>query len=810
MKTEDTISIQPTAQQVESSGTERHKEEVWRYGGCQACMGSPCPIRAKIENGKIVKIEGQMLPGLDGKICAKGLASIDQIYSPDRLRYPMRRVGKKGEGKFERITWDEALSDIAAVLRKYKNDGHPDYVHLAYGCGRIGNIPLLHYFSQVYGTPNFSHHHGDSCNASGSAAASITGAAGKPDYANAKYILEVSHNPLGGGTANAHFSVGAFHEAMRKGTKIVVVDPRLSETAALPGADWIPIKPGTDGAFFLGLIHVLISDKRYDECFLQTYTNAPVLIDSDGSPLQNEKNEFFVWDPSSGGATELKNCTQPSLLGSYKVSVGGRRRNCKTAFQQLVDRAARYSPEAVSEITDIPSAKIKEIATDMAAAKPAVATNWNPPRSCFYTNSMQTWRLRHILAMLLGSFDVPGGMMFAELNNIVNYRLGYPKEMPAIFPLAPPPTEPVGPAALPSIELDTDRFKHPFAIAIPKFTRRGILEEKPYPTKAMIVYGNSLLNSPTHTQEYQRAIEKDDLFLVAIDIWRNDHIDYADIVLPDACSLERLEVFTEQWGNHLKVVNALLPVVEPVDEARDVADIFIGLAEKLDFKAHFKFTKEEWFDAQLKPLGIDRRDLEKNGAYYQQSDPLYYRFPYRIKPKTPTGRLEIFATHSSILDLYQKTRDPHADPLPDHLPLTIGKPSAENEFYLLSAKCAITETASSQDNVYLMEEHIDGLGLTCLWINKKKAFKLGLKDGKTVRIWSESTGAEGRVRIKAYEGIHPDAVFAFVGFGHKSKTMTVARGKEGINVNEFIPDHMEWVSGAAAVQEALGKIARIQ
>ena len=161
-----------------------------------------------------------------------------------------------------------------------------------------------------------------------------------------------------------------------------------------------------------------------------------------------------------------------------------------------------------------------------------------------------------------------------------------------------------------------------------------------------------------------------------------------------------------------------------------------------------------------------------------------------------------------ILELFAKTGDPHADPLPDYVPLEIGEPKASNEFYMLSAKCAITETALSQDNAYLMEEHIDGLGLTKLWINADKASELGIRDGDMVRIWSEATGAEGVIQARATEGIHPSAVFTFVGFGHKSKEMSVARGKEGINVNEYIPDHMELVSGTAACQEGLVKIER--
>ena len=321
---------------------------------------------------------------------------------------------------------------------------------------------------------------------------------------------------------------------------------------------------------------------------------------------------------------------------------------------------------------------------------------------------------------------------------------------------------------------------------------------------------NSLLISHTHTQEYRRAIEKEDLFLVVIDIWPNDHVAYADIVLPDACSLERFEVFTGHWENNMRVVAPLLPVVGPLYDTRDISDVYIDLAEKLGLKEYFNFTKEEWFDAQLEPLGIDRKYLQEHGAYYEITEPTYYRFPYKIRPKTPTGRLEVYSTLPPISELFARTGDPHADPLPDYIPLEVGEPRDDNEFYLLSAKCAITETALSQDNAYLMEEHIDGLGLTRLWINADKASKLGVKDGDMVRIWSESTGAEDVVRAKVSEGVHPSSVFAFVGFGHKAKTMAVARGKEGINVNEFIPDHIELVSGAAACQEGLVKIERVR
>jgi len=781
----------------------------WRYGGCHACMGSPCPIRAKVVDGRVVKVEGQKIPGIDGRLCAKGHTLIDQLYRPDRLKYPMRRVGKKGEGKFRRITWDEALTEIASVLKKYRDEGHPEYVHLVYGCGHIGNIPMYQYFSKVYGTPNFSHHHGDACNGSGVAASRVTGATGRSDYQNAKYVLEVSHNPLGGGLAPVHSSVGAFNKAMRKGTKIVVVDPRLSETAAIPGAEWVPIKPGTDAAFFLGLIHILIADKLYDEDFLLKYTNAPILIQSDGYPLRDAEENFLVWDTATNNVRALDKAGSPSLLGTYEVVIGGSKKVSKTAFQLLAERAEEYSPQRAAEITTIPAEKIMEIAAGIGAAKPAVSTNWNPAHSCFYTNSMQTWRLRHILAMLLGSYDVPGGMLLVGLDNIRTFLTGSSEDELAIFPLAMPPVKPTQSVTASSIELDTDSFSYPCADAIPKFARRGILEEQPYPIKTMIVYGNSLLNSHTHTQEYRKAIEKEDLFLVVIDIWPNDHVDYADIVLPDACSLERLEVFTELWENSIRVVVPLLPVVRPLYDTRDISDIYIDLAEKLGLKEYFNFTKEEWFDAQLEPLGIDTKYLQEHGAYYESTEPTYYRFPYKIGPKTHTGRLEIYSSLPSILELFAKTRDPHADPLPNYIPLEVGELRADNEFYLLSAKCAITETALSQDNAYLMEEHIDGLGLTKLWINADKASKLGIKDGEMVRIWSESTGAEGMIRAKVTEGLHPSSVFAFVGFGHKAKMMAVARGKEGINVNEFIPDHMELVSGAAGCQEAIVKIERI-
>jgi thiosulfate reductase / polysulfide reductase chain A len=788
----------------------------WKYGGCQACMGlAPCPVRVKVIDGRVVKIEGQKIPEMDGKLCAKGHALISQLYRPDRIRYPMRRIGKKGEGKFKRITWDEAFTEIASVLKKYRDEGHPEYVHMAYGCGHIGNIPMYQYFSKVYGTPNFSHHHGDTCDGAGWTASQITGSVGMPDYRNAKYVLEVAHNPLGGGTAPVQFSTGAFNEAIRKGTKIVVVDPRQSETAAIPGTEWVPIKPGTDGAFFLSLINALIVEKLYDEDFLLKYTNAPILIKPDGYPLRDVKENYIVWDTHASDVKSLDEAISPSLFGAYELIIEGSKKICKTAFQLLLERVAVYTPQKASEITTIPAEKIVEIAADIGAAKPSVATNWNAAHSCFYTNSMQTWRLRHILAMLLGSYDVQGGMVFPELDNVQAFLMGSgsttttpQSDAPTIFQTAMPPIKSTKPISAKNIELNTDTFRYPYTNAIPKFTRRGIQEGYPYPIKAMIVYGNALLNTHTHTQEYRRALEKEDLFLVAIDIWPNDHIDYADIVLPDATSLERLEVFTALWENGMRVIIPLLPVVGPLYDTKDISDIYIGLAEKLGLKEYFNFTKEEWFDAQLKPIGIDRKYLEEHGVYYELTERHYYRFPYKLKPKTPTCRLEIYSTLAPILELFSKTKDPHADPLPNYIPLYISEPRDDNEFYLLSAKCAITETSLSQDNAYLMEDYIDGLGLTKLWINADKASKLGIKSDDMVRIWSEFTGAEGVIKAKVTEGVHPSSVFAFVGFGHKAKMMAVAKGKEGINVNEFIPDHMELISGTAACQEALIKIQK--
>lgn len=792
-----------------SSEVNSNAEIEWRYGGCHACMGIPCPVRAKIVDGRVVKVEGQKIPLLNGRLCAKGHAIVDQLYGHDRLKYPLRRVGRKGEGKFKKITWDEALSEIAKVLKNYRDEGHPEYVAMVFGCGSIGNIPMQIYFSKAYGTPNISHHHGDTCNGSGVAAAKITGVINNVfDYTNSKYILEVSHNPLGGGTAPVHFSIGTFNEAMRKGTKIVVVDPRLSETAAIPGAEWIPIKPGTDAAFFFGLIHILIEDKLYDKDFLLKYTNAPLLIQPDRYPVKDSEGNFLVWDSIIGNVRPLDEASEPALLGAFEVESKEGKNICKTAFQLLKERAAQYTPERVADITTIPTEKIMQIAREVGAAKPGVATSWRESRSCFYTNSVQTWRLIHLLAMLLGSYDVPGGVLFKELNNIRGFKMGSSGELPTIFPLAEPPVKPTKPIKAPSVEKETDLFKYPYPDAIPKFTRRAILDGVPYPIKVMIVYGNALLNSHTHTQEYRRALEKEDLFLVVIDIWPNDHVDYADIVLPDASSLNRLEFITDYWANNMKVIIPLLPVIEPMYDTRDISDILIDLAKKSGLEEYFDFTKEEWFNVQLKPLGIDMEYLKKHGVYYELIKPVYYRYPYKIKPNTPTRRLEIYSTLQPILELFMKTGDPHADPLPDHIPLNIGEPKAENEFYLLSAKCAILQKTTSQDNAYLMDEDIDGLGLTKLWINTDKASKLGIRDDDLVRIWSESTGAEGLVRAKVTEGIHPSAVFAFAGFGHKAKMMTVERGKEGINVNEFVPDHMELISGAAANEEALVKIER--
>lgn len=201
--------------------------------------------------------------------------------------------------------------------------------------------------------------------------------------------------------------------------------------------------------------------------------------------------------------------------------------------------------------------------------------------------------------------------------------------------------------------------------------------------------------------------------------------------------------------------------------------------------------------------------LRKHGVYYPT--PLVTReIEYGKKTRWPTetGRINIYS-HEMARLWHERNKDPIYDPLPVYFPITV-EPQAENEFYFIQGKCSYFKCNFYRDNALLLERYLEGeLGNTRLWINAKRASQLGIKDGDWVWIESEDTGCKEKIRAKVTEGIHPSAVWTVYGFGHKSKLMDeCSRAREGINVNDFVPEHyVPWTAGQAHC-EAVVKVSK--
>ncbi len=761
------------------------------------------PVKVKVVNGRVERITGREdIPYYDGKQNVRSLAAIAKIYAPDKLKFPLRRVGNRGEGKFKRISWDEALSEIASVFNKYRNEGRAREVAF------LRTHPPLEYmfnhFTHHYGTPNDIHTSTTSCYADGDIANKLTAGEdmgydmGKDDFTNSRYTLFVGHNLLNG--IRQIPRAARFAESIRHGMKYVFVDPRLNEGSYAHGAEWVPIRPGSDAAFLMGIINVLIRDKLYDADFLLEKTNAPILIRPDGYPLKDSMGHYLVWDNDTGKTCLPGKARQPALTGTVDISTTDFSGTCRTAFQCLIERAMEYTPAKAEHISDVPAAKIEEMARDMGAARPSVCIYSQNNVSAQYTNSLQMCRARNVLMCLLGVFDRPGGKYYGptgpnglNLNSPADFRIPI-----LVYDMKPE-------------RVDWDSKIHPsiftklplYPIGAVQNVLKAIKTGEPYPIKALFIIGSDVLAS--HSSEWRGAFEKVD-FIVKSHVWPDDDTDYADIVLPEAAFLERDDGFAqidtyvpEQKNQEFSFLSVIQKVVDPQFEERPWTDYIKELANRIGFGEYYDFTLDEYWDFQLAPNGIDYSYLRQHGVYY--ATPLVTRnIEYGIKNHwdTDSGRLNIYSTRALSLQKQEGYKHQY-DPLPLYHEIQI-RPQAKNEFYLLSGKCSYFWCNFFRDNSLLLEKYLEGeLGNTRLWLNAQRAADLDIKDNDWVRIESRVTGWQDRVRVKVTEGIHPEAVWHIYGGGHRSCLMDpTSRGKEGLNVQDFIPEHyVTWSAGQA-------------
>jgi anaerobic selenocysteine-containing dehydrogenase len=313
-----------------------------------------------MRDGRVIKVEGDPVnPHNRGVLCAQGRSARQMLYNPDRLKYPMKRVGKRGEGEWERFTWDEALGTIAEKLLEVKKSHGPEALAFVKGSTRQMTEQVFQRFCYSYGTPNYS---GNWSYCVGPKMIGYTYTYGKTpqdppympwsDFRNSKYIMLFGTNPALSFIHRYPRIMSDILDAKDSGAKLVVVDPRFTETASKADI-YLPIKPGTDAALLLAMIRIIINEGLHDAEFVNRYT---------------------------------------------------------VGFEKLREHVQRYTPEYAEEVTGVPAERILEVARQFAAAKPACLDRREGV--LHHTNSTQTLRAMAIILAITGNIDKPGALLF--------------------------------------------------------------------------------------------------------------------------------------------------------------------------------------------------------------------------------------------------------------------------------------------------------------------------------------------------------------------------------------------------------------
>ncbi|MFX1256878.1 MAG: molybdopterin-dependent oxidoreductase [Promethearchaeota archaeon] len=586
---------------------------------CPAHCGiDACGILAHVKGDRVIKLEPAEFPDKrDRRICLRGLSSLDITYHPDRLKYPMRRVGERGEGTFERISWDDALDIIANKFKEisdkygWKSIG---WVLGGPGAGTTKFGAYLRLASLTQSTRVSAWGYGDAGVPCGSRV--IFGSQFPYMYLFGKFwqkhwpelLIVWGANP---GESMPLQIMRKILDAKENGTQLVVIDPRFTVTAS-KADEFVGLYPGTDSALALGLMHVIFQKRLHNVNFIRENTNGTYLVRADtgkflrGKDLGEKKeNSYIIWNEEKDtmDVARRSNVKQASLTGAYDI----KGIQCKPAFQMLLELTMAYPPEKAAEITGVEPKLIIKLAEKIGITEDVIFFT--------YMGFTRTYHGDISLRGLASVASVTGNVTTA-------YTSGY---LPAT--------------------LNWD----PFLKAIPdkpSYHRLGILNlynivisGKPYPIRglwfAFINFLNQCANCNKIINDFFPKLD----FIVQTELFMTPTAKYADILLP-VCSFLEFSDFIPHPYPYLQLQQK---IIEPLYESKSDVDIVASLANKLDLGEYFKGGEEAMIDLILDHRslqGVTREDLKK-GAMLLKKFPEGVNVPVNFS--TPSGKIELYA-----------------------------------------------------------------------------------------------------------------------------------------------------------------------
>ena len=572
---------------------------------CYMCA-CRCGIRVHLRDGAVRYIDGNPNHPLNqGVICAKGASGIMKQLSPARLTQPLLRKpgSERGAGEFEAISWERAYELLTERLRRIRAT---DPKKFALFTGRDQMQALTGLFARQFGTPNYAAHGGlCSVNMAAGMIYTVGGSFwefGGPDLERAKLFVMI-------GTAEDHHSNPmkiALSKFKRAGGRFISINPIRSGYSAIAD-EWIPIKPGTDGALFMALLHELMRTDTLDHVFLKRFTNAPQLVvlddgereglfafdpNPDKGPPGDGRNPHnkLVWDRTSGRVLNaypegIAEGCDPALEGHYRLADGTR---VAPSFQLLRERVAPCTPEWAAAITGIPAERIRKLAFEMGHAALTQAfelpipwtdawgkqhpTTQGRPLAfhamrglAAHSNGFQTVRALAVLMSVLGTIDAPGGFRHKApypRHIVPNYRAFNAPHM--MQPNTPLNAAALGfPASPQELAINDNgspiRIDHAFSWEHP-LSAHGLMHNvignavkgDPYRIDTLLIFmANMAWNSSMNTMAVREMLNHKDAdgeymipFLVVCDAFSSETVAFADLVLPDTTYLERHDVMS--------------------------------------------------------------------------------------------------------------------------------------------------------------------------------------------------------------------------------------------------------------------------
>ena len=633
-----------------------------------------------------------------------------RAYGAAMLTYQQDRLTgplKKVGDHFEPISWEQAYKEIAQKLKTIITQYGPASVMYMHNPKDVGKF-YGNRFMNAIGSKSIQSHHSVCYISRDVGLGNTLGATPAADPANAKYILYIGRS-VADGIKPSHL------KGLMKGkdnqAKVVVVDPRHSASANL--GEWVPIKPGTDLALLLAIANTMILNQWHDQQFI-------------------EEN-----------------------------SVG---------FEAFKQEIVSYTPEWAEKITDIPAAKIIEIAKNLGEAKPQalIDPSWKGAFGCNYINSAETARLVGLLNAMLGNLNQKGGTYFS-----VKPKLG--KLNPALYP------EPSNPD-IEHVDGSGVLGKYPL---VP--TDKGMPHRTPDlidqgKVKAVLInHFNPVRNTPDRNYNIE-GYKKAELMVVC-DIWMSESAELADYVLPEPTYLERTEIVESLSGKQAGVA-IRQQVIEPIhSNTKSFSEIITGIAKEMELGQYFNFNVDELNKALLAPTGVAYQELKEKGVAQTVEAVEFGKLP---KLKTASGKVEFYS---------EAYKTAGFSPVPIWMPPAVEPKSGE--FRLIWGKQNV-HSHSSTANIPLLMEVTKEYNLERAWMNASRAQQMGIKDGDLIEI--RSPQYVGKIKVKVTNRIYPDAIFLPGGYGSFAKNLKTSYNF-GLCPNDFIKSATDPISGNGMMME---------